>query len=251
MSYKPSDSYYGEFTTQNFNTGVATDASSLPVATATQNGTDDATFTLTVTNMDTGRYKITGTIPAGYSSGDSVQISVAATVGGVSGKAVIDSFVIDSQRNSDLNTSLDIITGTDGTTLATLQPNYAPATPQQVWEYATRTLTAFGFNVTVGTNSDKTGYSLTAVYDPSKEEIMGPGADRVTITIKVRNTAIADADVWICSDPNGASVVAGTLQTNSNGQVTFLLDNGSTYYLFMQKDGVKSIVGEQFVARRD
>ena len=31
-----------------------------------------------------------------------------------------------------------------------------------VWSVATRTLTAFGFSVTVGTNNDKTGYTLTA-----------------------------------------------------------------------------------------
>ena len=31
-----------------------------------------------------------------------------------------------------------------------------------VWSVATRTLTAFSFSVTVGTNNDKTGYSLTA-----------------------------------------------------------------------------------------
>jgi hypothetical protein len=37
---------------------------------------------------------------------------------------------------------LDIITGADGTTLATLQPNVTLATPQTVWEYTTRTLTA-------------------------------------------------------------------------------------------------------------
>ena len=35
-------------------------------------------------------------------------------------------------------------------------------TAADVWSVATRTLTAFGFSVTVGTNNDKTGYSLTA-----------------------------------------------------------------------------------------
>jgi len=41
-------------------------------------------------------------------------------------------------------------------------------TAQQVWEYATRTLSAFGFGVTVSTNNDKTGYSLIAAYDAAK-----------------------------------------------------------------------------------
>ena len=35
-------------------------------------------------------------------------------------------------------------------------------TAADVWSVTTRTLTAFGFSVTVGTNNDKTGYSLTA-----------------------------------------------------------------------------------------
>jgi hypothetical protein len=100
---KPNDPYYGEFTTCSFSTGAATDADSLPVATATQNGTDDAAFALTVAKIDTGRYKITGTVPSGYASGSQVQISVAATVGGVAGKAVITSFVVDEKRVADLN----------------------------------------------------------------------------------------------------------------------------------------------------
>lgn len=103
MSYKPADAYYGQFTTQRFDTGVATDADSLPTATATRNGTDDGSFALTVTKIDSGRYKVAGTIPSGYVAGDAVQISIAATVNSVAGKGVTDSFVIDSKRNADLN----------------------------------------------------------------------------------------------------------------------------------------------------
>ena len=103
MSYKPAGSYYGQFTTQRVDTGVATDADALPGATATRNGTDDGAFALTVAKIDTGRYKVTGTIPAGYAAGDVVQVSVAATVAAVTGKAVIDSFVVDAKRNADLH----------------------------------------------------------------------------------------------------------------------------------------------------
>jgi hypothetical protein len=38
----------------------------------------------------------------------------------------------------------------------------------QVWTHANRTLTAFDFSVTVGANSDKTGYTLTTDYDRAK-----------------------------------------------------------------------------------
>lgn len=44
------------------------------------------------------------------------------------------------------------------------------ATAQQVWEYATRTLTAFGFEVTVAANNDKTGYTLS-VTPPTASEV--------------------------------------------------------------------------------
>ncbi|MBV9850476.1 MAG: hypothetical protein JO250_12450 [Armatimonadetes bacterium] len=91
---KPGDSYYMEFTTESPTTGGATNADSLPSATAEHNGADDSAFTLTVANVDTGRYKITGTIPTSYAIGDSVVVTVAATVGGVLGKSVVDSMIL-------------------------------------------------------------------------------------------------------------------------------------------------------------
>jgi hypothetical protein len=94
MDYIAGNTYYGEFTTCRFDTGVATSADSTPVATANKNGADDGTFTLTVTSLDAGRYKITGTVPAGYAAGDKVKISVAATVNSVAAKAVVDKFEI-------------------------------------------------------------------------------------------------------------------------------------------------------------
>ena len=102
MSYKPGDSYVGEFCTARFDTGAATDGDSMPTAIAAHNGTDDGSFTLTVTHVDTGRYKVAGTIPGGYAKGDVVQVVVSATVNSVAGKCVIDSFVLDSKRVGDL-----------------------------------------------------------------------------------------------------------------------------------------------------
>lgn len=90
------------------------------------------------------------------------------------------------------------------------------------------------------------------VQDPSSgEPLIGAGADSVTVTVVVGGTAVPDADVWITSDAAGDTVVAGTLQTNSSGQILFKLDAGATYYLWMQKDGVNSIMGDKFVAVKD
>ena len=99
---KPSDAYTAQFTTQHPDTAVTTNADSLPTAMATHNGTDDATFTLTVTNLDTGRYKVTGTVPATYTVGDIIQITVNATVNSITAAAIIDQFHIDTKRISDL-----------------------------------------------------------------------------------------------------------------------------------------------------
>lgn len=82
---------------------------------------------------------------------------------------------------------------------------------------------------------------------------IGSGASTVTLTITEDDnvTPIADADVWVTSTASIDAVVAGTSQTDSNGQVAFLLDDGATYFLWCQKDGITSIQGESFVASAD
>ncbi len=111
--YKPSQAYYGLFITSDPDTGDALDADSLPTATAVKNGVDDGSFTLTVANIDTGRYKITGTIPAGYVAGNVVQIVVSATVVGVAGKAVVDRFGIDTKLASEVKNDILVDPATD------------------------------------------------------------------------------------------------------------------------------------------
>jgi hypothetical protein len=106
MTYGPGDSYYAEFTLRDPLDGGSADADATPVATANRNGTDDATFALTVTNLDTGRYKVTGTVPAGYAFGDTVIVTVAATVAGISEKAVLSHDVLD-QRVSEIVAEID------------------------------------------------------------------------------------------------------------------------------------------------
>lgn len=94
MGYNAGSAYYKEFVTSSPATGAATNADSLPTATANHNGTDDGSFALTVTNIDAGRYKITGTVPSGYGVGDVVNVSVQATCSSITGKAIVDTFVV-------------------------------------------------------------------------------------------------------------------------------------------------------------
>lgn len=76
----------------------------------------------------------------------------------------------------------------------------------------------------------------------------GPGATACSFFVNQAGAAIPDADVWVTTDAAGANVIAGTLQTNSAGIVTFMLDVGLTYYLWVQKDGINSVKGLQFIA---
>lgn len=79
------------------------------------------------------------------------------------------------------------------------------------------------------------------------------GSDQCTLTITDDDSddPIADADVWISTDADGAVIVAGTKQTNDDGEVLFLLDAGLEYFLWMQKAGTNPINGRSFTAVAD
>jgi hypothetical protein len=76
-----------EFTTSRFDTGAATNADSTPAGTLVVNGTDNAA-TVTVTNVDTGRYKAAVTLPT-LAVGDVAELSIAATVNAVAAKEIV------------------------------------------------------------------------------------------------------------------------------------------------------------------
>ena len=82
---------------------------------------------------------------------------------------------------------------------------------------------------------------------------VGSGADAVTLELLEDDavTPIADADVWVSTDAAGANVVAGTLQTNSLGKATFMLDAGVLYYRWCQKDGIEFTNPSSFTAVAD
>ena len=66
---------------------------------------------------------------------------------------------------------------------------------------------------------------------------IGPGSIVVTITVKdTGGNPLDTVDCWVSTDQAGNNVIAGTLQTNVNGIVQFLLDE-STYWLWLQKSG--------------
>ncbi len=114
------------------------------------------------------------------------------------------------------------------------------------------TLTADETNCDIGTLGGK---SIGDVYIfapeiPFTQSHLGPGADSVTLTFTDASSsaAIADADIWITTSTASTPSLTEPLQTNSSGEVTALLDDASTYYVWLQKDGVTSIQGTSFVA---
>lgn len=76
--------------------------------------------------------------------------------------------------------------------------------------------------------------------------LAGAGALQRSIGITVDSSPLEGASVWVSTDANGTNVVAGTLVTNSMGEVTVLLDAG-TYYVWMQADGYHPLLGEAIV----
>lgn len=87
--YQAGDAYTKSFTISN-STGAAANADSLPTGSILRNGAADGAVTVTITNPATGQYKAAATIPGGYAVDDVVELLIAATVGGVATKSVVD-----------------------------------------------------------------------------------------------------------------------------------------------------------------
>src|SRR5690606_11686039 len=82
--------------------GALSDADSAPSAVVVRNGTADATPTVTITNVATGIYRASGTVPAGYAAGDLVQIRVTATVESESTSGLVALGVLDGARVAEV-----------------------------------------------------------------------------------------------------------------------------------------------------
>ncbi len=65
---------------------------------------------------------------------------------------------------------------------------------------------------------------------------VGTGSVEWVITVDDGSDPLEGVAVWITTDEAGNNVVAGTLNTDTNGQVTFMLDAG-TYYSWQQLGG--------------
>ncbi len=92
--------------------------------------------------------------------------------------------------------------------------------------------------------------AITAIQ--AGHDTVGSGADSVTLNfIDDASDPVENMQVWISTDAAGTNVIAGTRLTDSNGNITFLLDAGNTYYKSAQKSGVTSVINVSFVAVAD
>lgn len=142
--YKAGDTYCKSFTVCN-STGAAADADSTPTGTILLQGAADATV-VTVTKVATGQYKATASALPG-TAGDVIELLIAATVGGVATKAIVDAIRLVAFSPSN-TTSLGL---TNLDAAISSRSTYAGG--------AVASVTAA---VTVGTNNDKTGYKLAS-----------------------------------------------------------------------------------------
>ncbi len=95
-----------------------------------------------------------------------------------------------------------------------------------VWAAATRTLTAFGFGVTVTTNNDKTGYALTtaeedAIVDKAWDELIAGHLGAGSTGAKL-NAAGGAADPWATAIPGayGAGTAGKIVGDNVNATIS-------------------------------
>jgi hypothetical protein len=96
LHYQAGDSWSVTFTVADAS-GAAANADATPVVTILRDGiVDTAGWSLgTVTNPATGRYRVAGSVPLSIPPGSLVEIEVAATIGGVSARAIIERFRLD------------------------------------------------------------------------------------------------------------------------------------------------------------
>ena len=104
--YTPGSIYYAQFNTNNIS-GISANTDSLPWGTLVRNGIDDFTSTVFITNIDAGRYTISGTIPNTYVYGNYVNLAISGQVNGMLSKAIIGLGTLDAYVNS-LSTSVTV-----------------------------------------------------------------------------------------------------------------------------------------------
>jgi len=88
--YKAQSVFYQSFISNN-SSGLVTNLDSLPSGIINKNGADDISTKgqIYFRNLDTGRYVVSGIVPAGYNTGDVVNVAISGYMNGTLSKLVI------------------------------------------------------------------------------------------------------------------------------------------------------------------
>ncbi len=206
-----SSTVYLHFGTSSASTGAATNADSTPTVTIAEDGVDMG-YAPTVTNIATGLYMVTiaATAANGFEAGKRYSVYVAATVGGIAGRDGLDEFEV---LAVDLNTGVASVSGLtasnldvavssrlasasytapDNSSIATILTRTDVATSTRMASFTLPTnfslLAISGAGaVTVGTNNDKTGYSLTQSFPANFSSFAITAAGVASADIKAVN----------------------------------------------------------------
>jgi len=92
VAFYPGAAYSVTLTSQRIDTGIQTNADSLPSVVALRNNSIDTGFVLTAAAIGgrTGCYIVTGTIPLTYVKGDRIQILAQSVVNGITENETLD-----------------------------------------------------------------------------------------------------------------------------------------------------------------
>jgi len=243
--------------------GVLTDADSLPSAVLYRNGAATAVSVTVASITGTGRYSASWTNP-GYDPQDYLAIEVTAVVDAVSYTAKVWDGFVDIPTPQIAGLSYLQPDTTFITTVDFGAPVTSPAATLKIGDAAAASLatpvqvgSTGQYEVTVVVPSGATvgesgtvrvsgliggvervilliGLVAETITDINPQLPSGPGGIEKKLTIQVGGVAVDGAAVWVSTDIEGSNVIAGTLYTDVNGEVTFMLEEG-TYYAWVQR----------------
>lgn len=177
---------------------------------------------------------------------DKLDVSVVQ----VTGTAVsdIDDFKADVTGMSTFDASTDAVTvgGLNGDGAAAFYTQAATGSPSAATDSVVEGCQGTATEATVQDALTAQGYTtarapkldyLDAAISGISGGALGPGGTLKTIQVLIDGVAEDNVKVWITTDSAGANIYAGWLATDSDGEVSFMVEVGSTYYVWGEKGG--------------
>jgi hypothetical protein len=214
MTYRPGDTFYLSFVTQD-QTGSATNADALPTAVLRRNGANTA-VTVTVVNNAAGDYTASAPVPLTYSGGDELEVVVSATIAGVAGKALFPLGKLDRTAQAVAQVvyrsgKVHFVTATGDSARDGFSPETAKALPTQPTPAAGETLLVFSGTFPLGATAlDLSGDGTTGVH------LLGAGMGATTLS----SNALLPVAGCIVKPGNGSQISDLTIQGTAAGAMT-------------------------------